>query len=88
MHIKRAFGMALATARKEKGLSQEQLAFDVGVARSFVSRMERGVHMPNLEKVFAIAEVLGIPAWELIHMTEAIIAQRQTTERVKKEGLN
>ncbi len=42
--------------------------------------------MSNLEKVFAIADVLGISAWGLIHMTEALIAQRQIAQRVKTEG--
>ena len=36
------FGQRLAAVRKERGWSQEQLALESGVARSYLSGVERG----------------------------------------------
>lgn len=38
----RAFGTALRAARKQKGLSQERLADNLGTTRHLISRLERG----------------------------------------------
>lgn len=42
-------GKMLQTLRKEKGMTQEQLAEKLGVARRTVSRWETGSNMPDLD---------------------------------------
>ncbi len=84
MNAKDAFGAALATIRKQKKVSQEQLAFDSGLSRGFISRMEHGVHGPNIETIITIARALGVPAWELIHLTETILDQQKSVKRLKR----
>lgn len=66
-----AFGTVLRECRKGAGLSQEQMAVKAGLDRSFLSMVERGIQSPNIVVLFRIAEVLGVPASELIARTEA-----------------
>lgn len=68
-----AFGQALREARERKGISQEQLAKMSGLDRSFISLVERGIQSPNVVVLLKVAEVLGVPAADLIAKTEAAI---------------
>lgn len=42
--------------RKQKGLSQEELAFRLGVSRQSVSKWESGQSTPELERIIEIAD--------------------------------
>ena len=55
-----AFGAALARTRKEKGLSQEELAGRIGVSRQAVSKWETGEAAPALTRLVAAAEALEV----------------------------
>ena len=56
------FGETLADTRKRSGLTQKELAEQVGIDHSYISKIERGINdAPTREKVLAIANVLGIP---------------------------
>jgi transcriptional regulator with XRE-family HTH domain len=57
-------------------MSQEQLAETAGLDRSFISLVERGIQSPNIVVLLKIAEVLNIPASDLIARAEA--AMRKT----------
>ena len=46
--------------RKAAGLSQEQLAEQIGVSRQTVSKWETGQSAPELEKLVALSRVFGI----------------------------
>jgi transcriptional regulator with XRE-family HTH domain len=48
----------LREIRKEKGISQEQLALDSGLDRTYVSLMERGVQSPTLRSIIKVAMLL------------------------------
>jgi transcriptional regulator with XRE-family HTH domain len=63
--------MVLRECRQGKGLSQEQLAEAAGLDRSFVSLVERGIQSPNIVILLKMAEVLGIPAADMIAKAEA-----------------
>lgn len=52
------FGKALRLVRKVRGVSQE--ALDAVSGRTYVSRLERGLSVPTLEKVVSLAEPLGV----------------------------
>lgn len=52
--------------RKEKGMTIEQLANELEVDYSQISRMERGIVNPNISIVFDIAEALKIKAYQLL----------------------
>lgn len=58
MDLKWGFGTALRAIRKQKGLSQE--AFSEVSGRTYMSALERGVYSPTIDKLDAIASVLGV----------------------------
>lgn len=53
-----AFGQNLKKLRKQKGFTQEQLANDLNVEISQISRIERGVINTSIGNCFRIAEIL------------------------------
>ena len=63
--IHKKFGERLQTLRKERGLTQEELAFKVGVDRSYLGFVERGERNPTLIILYRIAKALKISLAEL-----------------------
>lgn len=66
-----SFAKALRDLRKARGISQEALAFDAGLDRTYISLLELGRRSPTLETMMAIACALGISLTELAAATEA-----------------
>lgn len=56
----RNFAKILREARDQAGLTQQELASQVGIDPSYISKLERGGDPPARDKVFAIADALGI----------------------------
>lgn len=52
--------------RKALGLSQEQLAEQIGVSRQSISKWETGQSTPELDKLVALSKVFGISTDELL----------------------
>ena len=52
--------------RAEKGMSQEALAFDSGINRTYVSDVERGIRNVSLDNISRFAKALGVEAWQLL----------------------
>ena len=69
----RAFGDALREIRKERGVSQERLALDSGLDRTYVSLIERGVQSPTLRTVAKVAAVLGVKSSDIVLRMEALM---------------
>lgn len=53
-------GQRIVALRKEKGLSQKELAEMVGITPGNLSRIEAGKYDPKLESLARIAEPLGL----------------------------
>lgn len=62
---RKAFGRRLAALRREKGWSQEKLALESGLARSYLGGVERGQRNIALVNICKLAETLGISAGSL-----------------------
>ena len=62
--IKKEFTKKLAKhikkVRKEKGITQEDLAFESGLNSAYIGHLERGVYSPTLYVVWKISKALGI----------------------------
>jgi len=73
-----AFGAVVRDARARAELSQEELAHQCGLDRSYFSKLERGLSQPTLSVIFKIASALSYTPGTLIGMTHrkmnAIIA--------------
>ena len=52
--------------RRDRQWSQELLAEEAGLHRTFIAHVERLVRNPSLDNVERIAKALGMPAWELL----------------------
>lgn len=70
LSLEEAFGQVLKELRKEKGLSQEELAHESGLDRTFISLLERGKRQPSLGTIISIANVLELTASEFIKNIE------------------
>ena len=53
-------GQAIITIRKEKNLSQEQLAFEAGISRHFMYRLENNLASPTIRTLEKLSEALNI----------------------------
>ncbi len=60
------FGLLVRKYRKEKNMSQEQLALLCNMDRSYLGRIERGEVNPTLEKIYELASSLAITPKELL----------------------
>ena len=59
-------GKYLQELRKEKGITQEQLAERVGVARRTISRWETGSNMPDLDILIELSDYYNVDLRELL----------------------
>ncbi len=53
-------GVAIRNARQERGLSQEALAVDAGLDRSYMGGIERGEHNLTIINLVKISGALGM----------------------------
>jgi transcriptional regulator with XRE-family HTH domain len=69
-----AFAVVLAGIRSARGLTQEALAHEAGVDRTFVGLLETGKRQPTLSVIFALARALGVRPEKLIAETRSRMA--------------
>lgn len=65
--LKQKFGKRLRQLRRERGLTQEQLAEASDLSVDFISLLERGVNAPSFETLEALATILGVPVSDLFY---------------------
>ena len=63
--------------RRAMGLSQEQLAQQIGVSRQTISKWETGQSAPELEKLVTLSQIFGVSTDELLG--NACPSQKDTT---------
>ncbi len=66
----RCLGEVITMRRKRLGMSQEDLAEESGVDRSFISNVERGKRNPSLGAVKSIADGLRTRCSRLVNKCE------------------
>jgi transcriptional regulator with XRE-family HTH domain len=66
MDIRRRVGLNVRRFRTERGWSQEELAFECGLHRTYISGVERGVRNPTVLVLDEIATALKVPAHRLL----------------------
>ena len=66
-----AFGRAVRTLRTARGISQERLAEEVGVHRTYIGDVERGLRNVGLLNVDRIAQALATDVAGLMTEVEA-----------------
>ncbi len=68
--IDQAFATVLRHLRQTKGMSQEALAYQAGIHRTYVSQLERNLKSPSLQTVVKITNVLNISLTQLMTLVE------------------
>ncbi len=69
MDIRAVFARNLRRLRREKGWSQEGLAHEADIDRTYVSALEREVYSASLDMVEKLAKVLDVEEAELLRRT-------------------
>jgi transcriptional regulator with XRE-family HTH domain len=65
MDLREVFATNLRRLRHAKGLSQDDLAYEAEVSRSYLSQIEKGVFFASLKIVGKLATALGVEPAEL-----------------------
>lgn len=66
MDVRQRLAANIKRLRGELGLSQEGLAFETGLHRTYISGVERAVRNPTILVLEKIAETLKVPAGRLL----------------------
>jgi transcriptional regulator with XRE-family HTH domain len=82
--LERAFGFTLRRLRQDRGLSQENLGFESGYHRTYISLLERGQKSPSLQTIFTLSKALKIEPNELIRQVES--QNNEFVQSIKKDG--
>jgi len=73
-----AFGQILRQCRKNKNISQEKLAQESSLDRTYISLLERGLRQPSLTSILQISRALNVPSSELISKVEVMLNENNT----------
>lgn len=79
------FGNFVCELREQKGLTQADVARELGVTPAAVSKWENGISKPRVEVLFRLAEILGVKPEELMagkHLGETLDAE--TVKRINE----
>ncbi|PHS74289.1 MAG: transcriptional regulator [Rhodospirillaceae bacterium] len=66
MDIRTQIGLNVKVARKVKGWSQEVLAFETSLHRTYISGIERGIRNPTVTIISRMAEALDLAPADLL----------------------
>jgi len=70
MDVRLRVGLNVRKYREQRGWSQEELAFECGRHRTYVSGVERGIRNPTVLVLEEIALALGVPTSRLLDEAE------------------
>lgn len=79
---KDTLGKRIAVLRKEKGLTQQALAEQMGVTDKAVSKWERDLSFPDVSSLPQLAEILGVTVDEL--MASGVRQSAEAPSQVRK----
>ena len=78
------FNEKLQELRKQKGLTQEELAVSLYVSRTAISKWESGRGYPNIESLKAIAKFFSVTVDELLSTDEVLTIAEEDSRRKEK----
>jgi len=68
MDLREVFATNLRRLRHDKGMSQDALAYEAEVSRSYLAQLEKGVYFASLKIVGKLADALGVEPAELLKL--------------------
>ena len=79
------FNEKLQKLRKERGITQEELAAELYVSRTAISKWESGRGYPNIDSLKAISEFFSVSVDDLLSSNKLlVIAENENKESVKR----
>lgn len=66
--VDKAFSVVIRRLRHERNISQEKLALESDLHRTYISQLERGLKSPSLKTIYKVSKVLGISLPELMSL--------------------
>lgn len=80
--MKKTLGALIAQLRKQKGMTQLELAQQMGVTDKAVSKWERDLSCPDINSIPHLAEVLGVSVEELMQSKTQETPQRSDVAQI------
>lgn len=71
------FGAVLGELRRQRSMTQEQLAVKANLDRTYISYLENAHRSPSLETMLALAHALQIPLSQLASLVEQGLETQQ-----------
>lgn len=75
---RKEFGERLRKIRKEKGLTQDNLARVIGKDETTIGRFESGRLLPNAEEIYLICNELEIDEYELFNSNDTLLRKKES----------
>jgi transcriptional regulator with XRE-family HTH domain len=72
MNLPQILGRNLRELRKRRGMSQEALALETDMKRSYVSDLERGTRNPSVKAIERLAVALAVQPCELLQLPDGV----------------
>lgn len=82
------FGEGISSLRKNKDMTQFELADLIGISRQAISRYECGESFPDISVLSRMAEIFGISLGELISQGDPTQAEAAILEAAASEKIN
>lgn len=76
LELIKAFSQVLRQARADKEMTQEELAFEAGVDRTFIGLLETAKRQPSLSVLFALSEALAMSPERLLRRVSDTLGGR------------
>jgi len=81
-------GKVVRFYRKQRRLSQAELAEKAGISITFLSKIERGIKFPTSDTLSGLANGLDIEVYQLFRNDETPVKEWKLFERFKKDITN
>jgi len=78
--VNQLFGTAVRQRREVLGLSQEELAFQAGLHRTYISLIERGLRSASIETIAKLAKALRTTSSQLLEKIDEQSSEATTHE--------
>ena len=75
MDLREVFAANLRRLRNAKGVSQDELAHEANVSRSYLSQLEKGTFYASLNVVGRLSEALGVEPADLLKIPQKRISR-------------
>ena len=63
---RKKLGKKIKELRKQNNISQDQLAFESGLSRQYISYLESGFKSPTIDTLLSIADALNVKVKDLL----------------------